>query len=174
MKQAPKRCVIDTNVPVTANGRNTAALPSCVVASAKSLQAVMKGGHLFIDDGGLIVREYRAHLHPSGQPGPGDVFLKWLLTNEWSGQRVSRVRLTPKREDGTDFEELPAAQDGVVYDPSDRKFLAVAAAHAEHPPVLQATDSKWWGWRESLADVGVAVHFLCPEIERKYREKMGG
>jgi hypothetical protein len=165
--------VIDTNVPVTANGKNEAATPTCVIASARSLQAVMRDGHVFIDADGLITREYRANLHASGQPGPGDVFLKWLLTNEWSEQRVSRVRLTPQREGAAGFEELPAPQDGVVYDPSDCKFLAVAAAHAEHPPILQATDSKWWGWRQSLASAGVSIHFLCPEIERKYREKMG-
>jgi hypothetical protein len=127
----------------------------------------MTSGRLFIDDGGLIVAEYRANLAAKGQPGPGDVFLKWLLTNEWSEERVSRVRLSPS------FDELPPAQEGVVYDPSDRKFLAVAAAHPKHPPILQATDSKWWGWLESLANAGISVYFLCPEIEQKYREKMG-
>lgn len=173
MKRVPSRCVIDTNVAVTANGRHAAASPECVIATARSLQTVMVSGHVFIDDAGLILAEYRANLDSRGQRGPGDVFLKWLLTNEWAQDRVSRVAITPKTADRTDFEELPRSRDGVSYDPSDRKFLAVAAAHPEHPPILQATDSKWWGWKKSLAHAGISIHFLCPEIEQKYREKMG-
>jgi hypothetical protein len=134
------------------------------------LQAIMATGHLFLDDRGLILAEYRRHLSAKGQPGPGDAFLRWVLTHEWGGQRVTRVRLTPKENDDSDFDELSPPRK-VTYDPSDRKFLAVAAAHGEHPPVLQSTDSKWWGWQESLAADGVRIHFLCPEIETKYKEK---
>ncbi len=36
-------------------------------------------------------------------------------------------------------------------------------------------DTKWWGWQEALAEVGVSIHFLCPqEIEKKHREKTTG
>ncbi len=168
---APKRCVVDTNVAVTANGKQAAASRSCVDESARALQAIMDSGHLFIDDGGSIVKEYRSNLSAKGQPGPGDAFLKWVLTNEHSEKRVTRVMLTAKT-DSSDYEECPPPRSGVTFDPSDRKFLAVAASHLERPPILQATDSKWWGWRQSLADAGVTIHFLCPEIERKYEEKM--
>ncbi len=169
----PIRCVVDTNVPVIANGRNDAASAACVAASARALQQIMARGHVFIDSGGTIVEEYRNNLEPYGQPRPGNVFLKWLLTHEWGGARVTRVALTTKAGDPEDFEELPPPPVGVRYDPSDRKFLAVAAAHDDHPPILQALDSKWWGWKEALARVGISVHFLCPdEIARKYVEKM--
>jgi hypothetical protein len=80
---APVRCVIDTNVMTTANRANAGASEACVVASAKALQAVMAAGHIFIDDGGRIVAEYRGNLNARGQPGPGDAFFKWLLTHEW-------------------------------------------------------------------------------------------
>lgn len=174
MADAPMRCVVDTNVATTANAMNAGAGPACVASSARALQAVVREGHVYIDDGGLIVKEYRANLDPRGQPGPGNAFLKWLLTHEWGGQRVTRVRLTPKGGDTDDFEELPAAPQGVRYDPSDRKFLAVAAAHRAHPPILQALDSKWWGWQAALAAIGVVVHFVCPdEIAAKHRQKMG-
>lgn len=135
----------------------------------------MKGGHVFLDEGGDIALEYGKNLRRSGQPGPGDVFFKWVLTNEWCGQRITRVPITSRNGDPEDFEELPEPSGGVSYDPSDRKFLAVAAAHAEHPPVLQSFDSKWWGWQAALAEAGVTIHFLCPEeIAAKYREKFGG
>lgn len=173
MTTVPLRCVIDTNVATTANGQNVGTPQDCVVASAKALQAVMSDGHVFLDDADWIVAEYRRNLSAKGQPGPGDAFLKWILTHAWSGQRVTRVSLTPKAEDGEDFEELPAPPAGTVYDRSDRKFLAVAAAHPDHPPILQSFDSKWWGWQAALEAIGVTVHFLCAEaIEAKYQEKM--
>ena len=174
MKAIPLRCVIDTNVAATANAANPGAPPSCVVASARALEAVMKRGHVFVDADDRIVAEYRANLSATGQPGPGDAFLKWLLTHEWGGQRVTRVPITAKAGAEEDFEELPPPRDGTRFDPSDRKFLAVAAAHPDRPPVLQSFDSKWWGWKAALNAIGVTVHFLCPKaIEAKYREKLG-
>jgi hypothetical protein len=174
MSQAPTRCVVDTNVATTANAANPAASLDCVAASGRALQAVMRSGHLFVDQGGLVVAEYRANLSAAGQPGPGDAFLKWVLTNEWGGLRVTRVSLTPRDDDPEDFLELRPPPAGISYDRSDRKFLALSAAYPEHPPILQSLDSKWWGWRDALAAVGVSVHFLCEkEIAAKYRQKMG-
>jgi len=173
MTDVPLRCVIDTNVALTANGANEEAPMDCVAACARALDAVTKHGHLFVDDPGEIVAEYMNKLSPSGQPGPGDAFLKWVLTHQWGGQKVTRVSIT-KVDDERGYEELPLPPEGVTYDPSDRKFLAVAAASPERPPILQAFDSKWWGWREALKEIGVEVHFLCPDaIAAKYAEKMG-
>jgi len=171
----PKHCVVDTNVATTANGMNDGVSQGCVLASARALQCVMGGGHIYIDACGLIVGEYQRNLKRSGQPGPGDAFFKWLLTNEWSSHLVTRVPITPKQHDSEDFEELPATDDGTVYDRSDRKFLAVAAAHEDHPHILQSFDSKWWGWQGQLAKCGVTIHFLCKdEIRAKHAEKIGG
>jgi hypothetical protein len=173
VSDVPLRCVVDTNVATTANGANAATSPECMAASARALHAVMKSGHVFIDQGGLIMQEYRANLRARGQPGPGDAFLKWMLDHEWGEQRVTRVPLNPKADDPEDFHEIPPPPQGTSYDRSDRKFLAVAAAHLEHPPILQSFDSKWWGWRQALAQAGVTIHFLCEEeIEAKYEEKM--
>jgi hypothetical protein len=174
VKAVARRCVVDTNVGTTANGRNPGAGVPCATASGVALHEVMLKGHVFIDSGGQILKEYRSNLLSKGQPGPGTVFLKWILTNEWVPARVTHVDLTPKDSDPEDFKELPAATGGVSYDRSDRVFLAVAAAHPEHPLILQSFDSKWWGWQESLAKCGVTIHFLCPdEIAAKHKKKMG-
>jgi len=62
----------------------------------------------------------------------------------------------------------------INFDPYDRKFVAVAATHPDRPAILQATDSKWWGWKEALAECGVIVEFLCPaDIEAGYNRKFG-
>jgi len=182
----PLRCVIDTNVAKTANGEHTGASAECESACAIALQVFLKQGHLFIDDAfgdsqennrreSRIVTEYSLNLSRRGQPGPGDAFFKWVLDNEWYEDKITRVPITPcQRDSDIGFAELPSPPEGVHYDPSDRKFLAVAAAHPEHPPIWQALDSKWWGWTAALAEAGISVHFLCPEeIARKHREKMG-
>ena len=119
------------------------------------------------------MQEYRANLNSKGQPGPGDAFMKWVLTHEWSGKRVTRVALTPKQNDPADFDECPVSE-GVHYDRSDRKFLAVAHAHPARPALLQSFDSKWWGWQEALRPFGVTIVFLCPsQIAAKHAQKMG-
>ena len=174
MSPVPKRCVVDTNVCTTANGSNGGAPPDCVVNSGRALKEVIDGGHVFIDADGRMVHEYRKNLNAKGQPGVGDMFFKWLLTHQWDEARVTQVPLTPRAEDDEDFEELPKPTDGTRYDRSDQVFLAVAAAHPEHPPILQAFDSKWWGWRTSLAQASVTLVFLCEgAIARKHTKKMG-
>ncbi|MCX6021071.1 MAG: hypothetical protein NTZ05_04965, partial [Chloroflexi bacterium] len=61
-----------------------------------------------------------------------------------------------------------------TFDISDRKFIAVANAHPEKPPVMQGTDSKWVGWEAPLADVGITVFFVCRTYAtKKYQEKFG-
>lgn len=168
----PTRCVVDTNVPVVANRKHADASDACVAACARALYDVTRSGHLFIDALDLIKTEYARHLNWKGEPGPGDAFMRWLYTNEWGGDVVTRVAITPKPFDETDFVELQAPPPGVSFDPSDRKFLAVAAAHPEHPPLLEAVDCRWWGWQGALAEMGLAVAFVSPvEIEAKFRSK---
>jgi len=174
LRRPPLRCIVDTNVLVTAAGANEAASPACVEASIRALRDIVNHGHVFIDDVGRIIAEYRGAIDLSGKTDTGEEFLEWLIENEYNPARVTRVPLTSKPGDENDFVELPAPPAEVQYDPSDRKFLAVAVAHPDHPPILQTLDSKWWGWREALAAVGVHIHFLCPsEIARKFYEKMG-
>ena len=47
------------------------------------------------------------------------------------------------------------------FDKSDQKFIAVAHAHPDKPVILQSSDSKWWGWKDALSEVGIDVQFLC-------------
>jgi len=69
--------------------------------------------------------------------------------------------------------QLGSYREMVFFDRSDRKFVAVANAHPAKPPILQSTDSKWWGWKDALHEVGITVHFLCPEyVQTLYAEKI--
>ncbi|MCP3137227.1 hypothetical protein [Pyxidicoccus xibeiensis] len=166
-------CVVDTNVPVTANKQGEPS-PACVLACVHTLDALMKGGHLLIDDKRRIIREYTNNLRSAGQPGVGDRFLKWVLTNHANPKHCTPVPLTERPEDPRDFDEFPRDEALAGFDPSDRKFVAVSCAHPQRPPILQATDSKWWGLREELTRCGVNVHFLCPGDIAEIHERKGG
>jgi len=164
-------CVVDTNVAMVANGKNTAAGAKCALACAKKLNEIVEHGHVVIDDSFLLLNEYRNNLHPSGQPGVGDHFYRWLLINQGNPTRCTRVRITPFEGSYTEFPRHPGLEG---FDPSDHKFIAVAAAHPKSPCVLQAFDTKWWPVRHAFKACGINITFLCPdEIKAKYEEKSG-
>ncbi len=153
--------VVDTNVPVVANGRSEQASPECVKNCSVRLEELTKKGKLVLDDKWRILKEYMAHLRSEGQSGPGDAFLKWVHTNYSNPQRCELVRITPRDSSETDFEEFPSDPALEKFDPTDKKFIAVALAHPNSPPILQAVDTKWWEMKEPLSKAGVTIDFLC-------------
>ena len=157
------KSVVDTNVPVVANGNSEQASPECIRTCAVRLEEITRKGQLVLDNQWLILKEYMAHLRPVGQPRPGDAFLKWVLTNYSNPDRCELVQVTPKDSAGTDFVEFPSDRALEGFDPTDRKFVAVAAAHPERPPILEAVDTKWWEMEQALRQAGITVDFLCKE-----------
>ncbi|MBI2839683.1 MAG: hypothetical protein HYX75_15335 [Acidobacteria bacterium] len=132
----------------------------------------MTRGHLVLDAHYIIIKEYRSNLFTTGQPTLASSFLKWVLTNHTNKERCSLVSLTPKPGASHEFAEFPCHPELDKFDPSDRVFVAVAATHPDRPPILEATDSKWWGWREALRASGIRVVFLCPEeVSERSRRK---
>lgn len=167
-----KNVIVDTNVPLTANQKADVS-PKCILECVNTLKNIVRKGHIVLDDKWLIIKEYKNKLSPTGQPGVGDMFLKWVLTNYANRSRCSCVPITPLSDNPSDFLEFPKHPGLKNFDPSDRKFVAVSVSHKKHPPILQAVDSKWWGWKESLEESGVHVEFLCPEeVSGKYAEKI--
>lgn len=168
-------CVIDTNVPITANkslsiGDEPEELTSCISNCIEAIESVKETKHIVLDFNDEIYDEYKKHLSFSGQPGPGDAFFKWLEKNRWSFSESQRVVITKTAES---YVEFPDHHDLADFDISDRKFVAVANAHPEKPPILQAVDSKWWGWKDALEKAGIVVHFLCEKyIREKYKKKI--
>jgi len=154
--------VVDTNVPVVANSRSGQASPDCVLVCLQRLDRITRTGRVALDDQWRIIREYQANLRSSGQPGVGDAFLKWILTNLANPERCELVSITPVGDE-TNFQEFPSDTALRRFDPSDRKFVAVALAHSQHPPIIQAIDSKWWEFRIPLRRNGVKVEFLCQQ-----------
>lgn len=172
----PSKCVVDTNVAKTANlatvwDQEADATFDCILACIEAIQHVVTKRALVIDASDEIFDEYRQQLSLKGQPGLGDYFMKWVHDNRWNLPQEDRVAIT---DDGDSYAEFPSHPQLRDFDKSDRKFIAVANAHKDKPPILQATDSKWWGWRQALAEVGIHVQFLCPEYAKtKFAEKIG-
>lgn len=164
------KAVIDTNVLLVANRQHDDVSPECVQECVKRLLSMQKGGITVVDAGFRILREYQNKTHPNQPKGVGDVYLKWLLQNSGNPRYIEQVSVTESEADT--FVEFPCSELQPAFDAPDRKFVAVANAHPDKPPIWQAADCKWLDWWKELARQGVRVDFLCPEDAcRFYRGK---
>ncbi|WBA40699.1 hypothetical protein [Hymenobacter canadensis] len=155
--------IIDTNVPLTANGVSSAG-PACVLAASERILAT-QNQIIVLDDEFNIISEYQNKLSSSGQPGPGDAFLKWVLQNRANPLRCETIALNCN-EDGS-YSDFPDDEGLDKFDLSDRKFVALAIAHAGNPPIVNATDTDWYIHIEALERCGISVEFLCmSEMEK--------
>ncbi len=156
--------IVDTNVLLVASKKAPQASLTCVLTCIKYLQNLKESGILVIDSNRLIIREYENKNSRSGQPNVGDAFLKWVLTHQ-ATERCEQVPITQITEN--DFAEFPRSPDLEKFDPSDRKFVAVALTHHAKPAIANAVDSDWRNYEEALANHGVSLNFLCPELAAK-------
>jgi hypothetical protein len=153
--------VVDTNVAVVANGKSQQASASCVATCVERLQQIIVGEvKLVLDDEWKILDEYMRNLRSIGAD-VGDRFLGWLLTNK--DKMCDFVPITPINGSENDFREFPTDPALANFDPADRKFIAVALSHSDKPPILQAVDSEWWNYRETLQQNGVTIDFICED-----------
>lgn len=168
------KAIVDTNVPLVANcsldpDGISEDMIGCVGACIEAIDNLTKKGTLVLDFGGEILKEYFNKLSRKGQPGIGDRFAKWAYDNQGNHKLVETVVITI---DGDSYREFPKSEGLSRFDRSDRKFVAVANAHPGKPPVIQAADSKWWGWKDDLKQAGVKVDFICPEyVKEKYKKQ---
>lgn len=167
--------IVDTNVPLVAN-RFSHASEDCAEICADRLEQITKGeiklalDYRALDGQRYIIDEYRNKLNPSGQPGVGDAFLKWVEINWANDDCCDRVEITPIVGGKINFAEFPKDPTLANFDDDDRKFVAVACAHPGQPPILQAVDNKWHNFLGALTQHGVTVEYLCPANMQKSNE----
>jgi len=155
--------IVDTNVPVVANGRKTNATLVCQKACIRALKAFLEGNRILVlDSGEEVLREYGLNLRISGKPGVGDMFLRWAHNNQANNNRCIKLELTPLN-DSRGYEEFPADPELSQFDRNDRKFVALAIACRVNPPILHATDRGWWIFEGALQNNGIVVEHICPE-----------
>ena len=168
--------VIDTNVLLVADGQANHMSPACKLECLNRLDGVKASDQVVLDQQRMILEEYGHKLNPSKRPpSPGGAFLKWLLVNQCNPHHTATVTLTPLDGDGTRFAEFPPDSGlEAAFDPSDRKFVSVAYAHAERPPILESADSKWLGWEAALLRHDIRLEVLCRcELETIRKRKTG-
>lgn len=153
------KCVVDTNVPIVANGRvragERAHSLACRLATVEFLSELVTRGRIVLDTEGEVRAEYRRYLDPKGQPGVGDrFFLEVLNTNPLRVELLSLAR----RADG-EFCACPQSLIDAGFDVSDRKFVALAALSGGK--VVNAVDSDWIEHSALLAENRIVVENLC-------------
>lgn len=148
--------VIDTNVAISANGKDTHASLACQFACIEFLEKCIKLP-IALDRTGLIMAEYARHLSYAGQPGVGDMFFKYLHDHQHSGKKIHTVVITESSDSNRGFDELPEN----ALDNSDRKFLATAVV--AKAKIVNATDSDWEEQINLLQLLNINLKQLCPE-----------
>jgi hypothetical protein len=145
--------VVETNVALVANRMAPQASPGCILACTRILNGIMESERIAIDDRWEVISEYKKKLRSSGEPGIGDAFLRFVLTNLQNPTRCDAVRMA-------DFPNSPILNS---FHSKDRKFVQVALAHPDRPVILNAVDTDWRPFEAHLLSHGVRVEFLCPE-----------
>lgn len=152
--------VVDTNVPIVANGCAPQADCQCRERCVEKLGYLIEQGTVAIDDKDAILQEYTNNFSRSGR-GMGDLFFIHVTRHLYDEARVQRAAVTPIDDERRSFGELPEN----TFDRSDRKFLAVAVS--ADAVVLNAADSDWGEQKELMDTLGVEVEQLCPQHASK-------
>ena len=110
------------------------------------------------------MKEYGNKLNEKGQPGVGNGFLKWLLTNQTNPKYCQQVVINETVAGSGEFLEFPTDPALQKFDRSDRKWVAIALTHSAKPPILNAADTDWKDFESELGVHGIKIQFLCPEL----------
>jgi len=153
--------IVDTNVLISANGRETHADLECQLACIEALEKIVSEKIVLIDNLGLILDEYSLYCNYKGDPGVGDYFFKHVYDNQAVKANCTVINITRDPEIQNSFIEFPKHPDLISFDPSDRKFVAVSISSSADPPIYNATDSDWEEYKEALNDIKVTVIQLC-------------
>jgi hypothetical protein len=143
-----------------ANGRSEPGHPrppsiSCRIAAVRFLEAVLRSGTVLIDLAGEIQAEYRTYLNAKGQPGVGDRFYQEVINS--APNKIERIDLV--KDANGEYIDLPRQLILAKFDPSDRKFAALAKRGKAQ--VANATDSDWLIHLLILKQNGIVVNFIC-------------
>lgn len=151
--------VVDTNVWVWVD--KVEEDEQCTQQSLAWIEAfIYSQERIVVDEQWLILNEYRKNILKGGL---AEGYLKILYAN-----LVSRAVMVPLELDADGYALVPSSLEPL--DRSDRKFAAVALAHPDHPPIVNARDSDWEAVSPALAAYGIAIIQLCPEYLRKHRK----
>ncbi len=168
--------IIDTNIPLTAAGRNRAS-EECVETCSRLLQSVFAGETVVaIDDDGHALEEYQNIGKPKRLEDIAERFLVYIYDNQYNSKRFQRVHLRMDKQGG--FVDYPDPDDEwtsqeprcKTFDPDDKKWVALAVRFKKDTgtdaPIVNAADKCWLAFESQLEAAGVKLEILCLD-ERK-------
>ena len=156
--------IVDTNVAWVASDKSEQASEDCVATCVEKLEQINNDEmKLALDRERRIIDEYQ-RLEQTGPYSIGYQFYKWVEMNWSNPERCDLVSITLVDGLEIDFEEFPDDSKLADFDDDDRKFVAVAYAHPDNPPILQAVDGKWRDFLDALHQNGVTVEYLCEDV----------
>lgn len=126
---------------------------------------------LVLDAEGRILKEYRGAYSLGENPNMAASFTIWVHQH----MPKNAEDFIPLRELKENvFENYPDSDRLKSFDPPDRKYIALAYNHNKRPPIVEASDSKWWGIKDDLKNNGIDIFFIDEEyIKDKYLQKIG-
>ncbi len=163
--------IIDTNIPLTAAGRNQAS-EECVETCSRLLQSVFAGETVVaIDDDGHALQEYQNIGKPKRLEDLAERFLVYIYDNQYNSKRFQRVHLRMDKQGG--FVDYPDPGDEwtsqeprcKTFDPDDKKWVALALRFKRETgvdaPIVNAADKCWLAFEPHLESAGVKLEVLC-------------
>lgn len=167
--------IIDTNVFMAASGLADHLPPdsACERQSLRLLIAFFRHQQFKVvfDNLGEAIREYKKNLKVDPNPSAplAHQILAHLNSYRFNPESEFYVQVQITKVEGGEegeFAEYPADERLATFDPSDRKWVAMAIAHQQQygspAPIVNAVDSDWLPVQPILAEYGVQVEQICP------------
>lgn len=168
--------IIDANVALLA-GTPVSKIPTDQLVCARECARFIKNflndpeARLVLDDAGRILKEYRNANKIGEAPNLATMFCVWAH-QRMPVESQDFVHLDEIAQN--EYEMYPNDEQLKSFDPPDRKYIALAYKHPEKPPIVEASDSKWWGIKEALKKYGIDLIFIDEEyIKKKFEQKIG-
>jgi hypothetical protein len=156
--------VIDTNVWIMAHvpvSQQPAHRLRCANTCRKWLTNLRDGERtVAVDHKNLILGKYWSYLEQTRPPGAPSLAGEILREFQSTG-RINVVQI-PLTEEGEPY--LAPELNLQDFDRADWKFVAVALACDDNPPIVNATDTDWQQHIEALNAAGIIVEELCPDL----------
>lgn len=158
--------IMDTNVAKIADFDDSPqASPECQQACVQFVEDIIRYDkhRLLIDAKWLIMTEYRNVIKKKG--GIGEQLIRWVSKHMGDENLCMMLNITP--QNGT-FTEYPDDTRLIGFDPSDKKWIALARAYMHHhphhpaPPIAQAGDIiKWRDFESVFGEYGIIILWMC-------------
>lgn len=166
------KVILDANVPAKAAVSPAFCPESDLQIQEKCMSYIEnlvneKDSKLVLDIGYEIMTEYRNNVCKDSNMGK--IFFRWLYDYYSRIDNNDHIKL--EKNDNGQYKDYPYYDDTKDFDESDKKYIALANAHSEKPPIIEATDGKWMGYESVFLRYDISIEFLDRNYAQRVYEK---